>query len=131
MEQLSLFIFYNFMFGTEKVICPKNSEGGWSGFGSALIWIDPNYFGSLSSNPNKIQTNDMVGGVIYFCQTNTVVRQRRQAYFFIFLSHLMSETASPLRRLTKVSEKAKMKASRRKNLQTKANASVESVSMSP
>ena len=32
----------------------------------ALIWIDPNYCGSLCSNPNKIQTNDMVGGVIYF-----------------------------------------------------------------
>ena len=33
----------------------------------ALVWIDPNYFGSLCSNPNKIQTNDMVGGVMYFC----------------------------------------------------------------
>ena len=76
MEQLSLFIFYNFMFGTEKVICPKNSDnhdglrGGWSGFGTALVWIDPNYFGSLCSNPNKIQTNDMVGGVMYFCRTS-------------------------------------------------------------
>ena len=62
MEQLSLFIFYDFMFGTEKVICPKNSEG-WL----VRVWIDPNYFGSLCSNPNKIQTNDMVGGVMYFC----------------------------------------------------------------
>ena len=34
----------------------------------ALVWIDPNYFGSLCSNPNKIQTNDMVGGVMYFCR---------------------------------------------------------------
>ena len=55
------------MFGTEKVICPKNSEGWLVGFGTALVWIDPNYFGSLCSNPNKIQTNDMVGGVMYFC----------------------------------------------------------------
>ena len=45
----------------------KIQRGGWSGFGMALVWIDPNYFGSLCSNPNKIQTNDMVGGVIYFC----------------------------------------------------------------
>ena len=68
MEQLSLFIFYNFMFGTEKVICPKNSEGWLVGVWDALVWIDPNYFGSLCSNPNKIQTNDMFGGVMYFCQ---------------------------------------------------------------
>ena len=47
----------------------KISRGGWSGFGKALVWIDPNYFGSLCSNPNKIQTNDMVGGVMYFCRT--------------------------------------------------------------
>ena len=33
----------------------------------ALVWIDPNYFGSLCSNPNKIKTNDMVEGVMYFC----------------------------------------------------------------
>ena len=56
------------MFGTEKVICPKNSGGGWSGFVTALVWIDPNSFGSLCANPNKIQTNDMVGGVMYFCR---------------------------------------------------------------
>ena len=36
--------------------------------GKALVWIYPNYFGSLCINPNKIQTNDMVGGVMYFCQ---------------------------------------------------------------
>ena len=41
------------MFGTEKVICPKNSRGGWSGFGTVLVWIDPNYLGSRCSNPNK------------------------------------------------------------------------------
>ena len=40
------------------------------GFGTALVWIDPNYFGSLCSNPNKIQTKDMDGGVIYFCLYN-------------------------------------------------------------
>ena len=67
----------------------------------------------------------------YKSQTITVIRQTRLTYFFIFSSHLMSETASPLRRLTKVSEKAKMKPSISKNLQMKANASVESVSMSP
>ena len=46
MEQLSLFIFYNFMFGTEKVICPKNSEGWmvgvWDGLNldrSKLFWL--------------------------------------------------------------------------------------------
>ena len=43
-------------------------RGGWSGIGMVLVWIDPNYVGSLCSNPNKIQTNDMVGGVMYFCQ---------------------------------------------------------------
>ena len=31
------------MFGTEKVICPKIPRGGWSAFGMALIWIDPNF----------------------------------------------------------------------------------------
>ena len=36
MEQLQLFIFYNFTFGTEKVICPKNSEGWLVG-----VWDDP------------------------------------------------------------------------------------------
>ena len=46
MEQLSLFIFYNFMFGTEKVICQKNSEGWlvgvWEGLSldrSKLFWV--------------------------------------------------------------------------------------------
>ena len=55
------------MFGTEVLICQQNFEGGWSGFGKALVWIDPNYFGYLYSNPNKIQTNHMVGGVVQFC----------------------------------------------------------------
>ena len=39
----------------------------------ALVWIDPNYFGSLCSIPNKIQTNDMVGGVIYFCHSSQLM----------------------------------------------------------
>ena len=30
------------------------------------VWIDPNYVGSLYSNPNKIQTNHMDGGVVQF-----------------------------------------------------------------
>ena len=30
------------MFGTEVLIYQKNSRGGWSGFGKALVWIDPN-----------------------------------------------------------------------------------------
>ena len=51
----------------KKWYVQKIPRGGWLGFGTALIWIDPNYFGSLCSNPNKIQTNDMVGGVIHFC----------------------------------------------------------------
>ena len=68
-------VWSNFHFSFSIILClvqkkwyvQKIPRGGWSGFGTALIWIDPNYFGSLCSNPNKIQTNDMVGGVIYFC----------------------------------------------------------------
>ena len=57
MEQLSLFIFYNFMFGTEKVICPKNSEGWlvgvWDGLSldrSKLFWVSVQ---QSKQNPNK------------------------------------------------------------------------------
>ena len=71
MEQLSLFIFYNFMFGTEKVICPKNSEGwmvgDWDSLNldrSKLSW---ELFGLIQTffyvYPNSIQT----GGVVQFC----------------------------------------------------------------
>ena len=69
------------MFGTEKVIGPKILRGGWSGFGTALVWIYPNYFGSLCSNPNKIQTNDMVGGVIHFCLRSLMQPRQTFGYF--------------------------------------------------
>ena len=68
-------VWSNFHFSFSIILClvqkklhvQKILRGGWLGFGTALVWIDPNYFGSLCSNPNKIQTNDMVGGVMYFC----------------------------------------------------------------
>ena len=58
--------------------------GGWLGFGTTLIWIDPNYFGSLCSNPNKIQTNDMVGGVVYFCLFSEEVTTTTLSYCLTF-----------------------------------------------
>ena len=59
-----------------------------SGFGLALVWIDPNYFGSLCSNPNKIQTNDMVGGVMYFCRKKIHVRTKFCTFIRIELEFL-------------------------------------------
>ena len=64
----------NFHFSLSIILClvqkywyvNKISRGGWSGFGKALVWIHPNYFVYLYSNPNKIQTNHMVGGVVQF-----------------------------------------------------------------
>ena len=34
------------------------------------VWIDPNQNGSLYSNQNKIQTDDMEGGEVQFCLTS-------------------------------------------------------------
>ena len=49
------------------------------------VWIDPNGDGSLYSNPNKIQTSDMEGGVTQFCLTiSQLVRvAARNMYFSI------------------------------------------------
>ena len=57
MEQLSLFIFYNFMFGTEKVKCQKNSKGWMVGVWDGLS-LDQSKLFSVSvkqskQNPNK------------------------------------------------------------------------------
>ena len=54
-------VWSNFHFSFSIILClvqkkwyvQKILRGGWSGFGTALIWIDPNYFGSLCSNPNN------------------------------------------------------------------------------
>ena len=61
------------MFGTEKVICPKNSEGWMVRVWDGLNLDRSKLFGSLCSNPNKIQTNDMVGGVFVFEFYHTVM----------------------------------------------------------
>ena len=62
------------MFGTEKVISPKNSEGWMVGVWDSLNLDRSKLFGSLCCNPNKIQTNDIVGGVIYFCRQKYLER---------------------------------------------------------
>ena len=55
-------VWSNFHFSFSIILCLVQKKK------HVLVWIDPNYFGSLCSNPNEIQTNDMVGGVMYFCQ---------------------------------------------------------------
>ena len=39
-------------------------RGGWSGFGMETVGIHPNDFGVLNGHPNKIPTNEMLGGVV-------------------------------------------------------------------
>ena len=42
----------------------KISRGGWLGIGMETVGIHPNDFGVLNGHPNKIQTNEMLGGVV-------------------------------------------------------------------
>ena len=68
----------NFHFSFSIILClvqkkwyvQKIPRGGWSGFGKALIWIDPNFHEDCLDwsklfylYPNSIQT----GGVVQFC----------------------------------------------------------------
>ena len=57
-------------------------------FGTALVWINPNYFGSLCSNPNKIQTNDMVGGVMYFCHCSLRGEEELFHVWWVLIIHI-------------------------------------------
>ena len=42
-----------FLFGTKIIRRLRKCEGWLIRFGTVLVWINPNYFGSLYSNPNK------------------------------------------------------------------------------
>ena len=42
----------------------KIARGGWSGFGTATVGIDPNTFEVLNGHPNKIPTDKIFGGVV-------------------------------------------------------------------
>ena len=61
------------MFGTEKVICPKNSEGWmvgvWEGLNLGSI---PNFFLCFGMHPKIIDVHPKLipkGGVVQFCQS--------------------------------------------------------------
>ena len=58
----------DFLFGIEIVLCPKNLEGGWSGFGMVTVGIHPNNFGVWNGHPNKIPTNELLGDVVNNCR---------------------------------------------------------------
>ena len=68
------------MFGTEKVICPKNSEGWmvgvWDGLNLDRSKLSLELFGLIQTffylYPNSIQT----GGVVQFCPNNTSNNER-------------------------------------------------------
>ena len=62
----------------------------------ALVWIDPNYFGSLCSNPNKIQTNDMVGGVMYFCHLLLSNKSCQHMYYIRNLNRIKGKNNNNL-----------------------------------
>ena len=57
----------DFHSGTEGLICQKNTRGGWSGFGKALIW-DPSQM--ITCHPKNIPKFLLIGGVVQFwCTT--------------------------------------------------------------
>ena len=75
-------VWSNFHFSFSIILClvqkkwyvQKIPRGGWSGFGTALIWIDPNFHENCLDwsklfylYPNSIQT----GGVVQFCPNNS------------------------------------------------------------
>ena len=43
---------------------PKINRGGWTGFGTATVGIDPNTFEVLNGHPTKIPTDEILGGVV-------------------------------------------------------------------
>ena len=43
-------------------------RGGWSGFGTDTVGIDPNTFEVLNGHPNKIPTDKILGGVVQNCR---------------------------------------------------------------
>ena len=46
----------------------KINRGGWTGFGTATVGIDPNTFEVLNGHPNKIPTDKILGGVVQNCR---------------------------------------------------------------
>ena len=54
----------NFILVLKLNYVKKISRGGWSGFGMETVGIHPNDFGVLNGHPNKIPTNEMLGGVV-------------------------------------------------------------------
>ena len=45
----------------------KINRGGWTGFGTTTVGIDPNTFEVLNGHPNKIPTDKILGGVVQNC----------------------------------------------------------------
>ena len=45
----------------------KINRGGWTGFGTATVGIDPNTFEVLNGHPTKIPTDEILGGVVQNC----------------------------------------------------------------
>ena len=54
----------NFILVLKENYVKKISRGGWSGFGMETVGIHPNECGVLNGHPNKIPTNEMLGGVV-------------------------------------------------------------------
>ena len=48
----------------------KITKGGWSGFGTATVGMDPNTFEVLNGHPNKIPTDKILGVVVQNCQSS-------------------------------------------------------------
>ena len=46
----------------------KINRGGWTGFGTATVGIDPNTFEVLNGHPTKIPTDEILGGVVQNCR---------------------------------------------------------------
>ena len=57
------------MYGAKKI-----ARGGWSGFGTATVGIDPNTFEVLNGHPNKIPTDKILGVVVQNCRKKTLKR---------------------------------------------------------
>ena len=56
------------LFLVQKMMQVKQiTRGGWSGFGTATVGIDPNTFEVFNGHPNKIPTDKILGGVVQNC----------------------------------------------------------------
>ena len=56
----------------------KIVRGGWSGFGTETVGIDPNTFEVFNGHPNKIPTDEILGGVVQNCLKTLMMITRTQ-----------------------------------------------------